>query len=315
MSVFSSAFLLFPSLSKSGSRFEKIGANWILKGSSDFFGYCMMPPQVIFSETHEPSSPRKKLLGLLSDGRFHSGTSLADELGLSRTSVWKQVAGLGELGIRIDAVSGRGYRLCRALELLDETMIRSGLEADVINEIGCFHIHDLIDSTNRCLVSALTEPGSKGAVCLAESQSAGKGRNGKSWVSPFGSNVYLSLTWHYPDGPAALSGLSLAVGVAVVRALSSLNVRDIRLKWPNDILWNEKKVGGILIEVFGDAHGPCSVIIGLGLNHAMSLDQGAAIDQQWVDLDTITHHAQPGRNLLVASLINEMLRIVSGFNQ
>ncbi|MGH8552593.1 MAG: bifunctional biotin--[acetyl-CoA-carboxylase] ligase/biotin operon repressor BirA [Methylococcales bacterium] len=261
------------------------------------------------------STSRKKLLRLLSDGRFRSGTSLANELGVSRTSVWKHIGSLCKLGIEIDAVTGRGYRLPRPLELLDETVIRSGLEANVNKRIGALHIHDRIDSTNRFLGSGLSGPESKGAICLAESQTAGKGRNGKNWISPFGNNIYLSLAWRYPDGPAALSGLSLAVGVAVVRTLSALGVPDIRLKWPNDIVWNGKKLGGILIELFGDAHGPCSVIIGLGLNCAMSPDQGAAIEQEWVDLDIITHRSQPGRNRLIASLINQILPVVAEFNQ
>ncbi len=261
------------------------------------------------------SVSRKKLLRLLSDGRFRSESFLAIELGLSRASVWKHIGDLCELGIEIDAVTGRGYRLLRPLELLDEAVIRSGLKADANKRIGAFHIHDRIDSTNRFLASVLCGPESNGSICLAESQTAGKGRNGRSWISPFGNNIYMSLALRYPDGPEALSGLSLAVGVAVVRTLSTLGVPDIRLKWPNDIVWNGKKLGGILIELFGDAHGPCSVIIGLGLNCAMSPDQGAVIEQEWVDLDTITHHSRPGRNRLVAALINEILPVVAEFNQ
>lgn len=256
----------------------------------------------------------KKLLCLLIDGQFHSGNALATELGQSRTSVWKQIERLGELGIRIDAVSGRGYRLARALELLDEHSIRSALEPERINQIGFFHIHDRIDSTNRCLASALPEMGAQAALCLAESQSAGKGRAGKNWISPFGANIYLSLAWRYAEGPAALSGMSLAVGVAAVRALYAHNIPNVRLKWPNDILCNGKKLGGILIEVFGDSHGPCDAIIGLGLNHTMSREQGATIDQQWTDLDAITNHRAPGRNLLAASLINQILRVVFNFS-
>lgn len=261
------------------------------------------------------SISRKKLLKLLSEGRFCSGSFLADELGISRASVWKQIRGLTEFGIAIDAVSGRGYRLVRPLELLDEAAIRSRLTADVNKQIGAFHIHDRIDSTNRFLSSAWSEQESNGVICLAESQTAGKGRRGKSWISPFGHNVYLSLAWRYADGLGALSGLSLAIGVAVIRALTDLGVLDIRLKWPNDIVWHGKKLGGILIELCGDAYGPCIVIIGLGLNCAISMDEGRAIEQAWVDLDTITHHAKPGRNRLIVTLINEILPIVSEFDR
>lgn len=261
------------------------------------------------------SPSRKKLLRLLSDGRFRSGNFLATELGISRTRVCTHIRGLTRLGLRIDAVPGRGYRLSRALELLDETAIRSLLARDASGRIDRFFIHDRIDSTNRFLSSIRLGPGLKSLVCLAESQTAGKGRGGKPWISPFGNNVYLSVAWRTPGGPAGLAGLSLAVGVAAVRALSALGIAGVGLKWPNDILWDGKKLGGLLIELSGDPHGPCSVVAGLGLNYAMSPDEGAAIDQEWVDLDTITNRLKPGRNRLVASLINEILPVVADFDR
>ncbi|MCI0654190.1 MAG: biotin--[acetyl-CoA-carboxylase] ligase [Methylococcaceae bacterium] len=251
----------------------------------------------------------------MSDGRFHSGNFLAKELGISRTSIWKHVSGLSGLGIPIDAVSGRGYRLVRSLELLDETLIRPALTHDVIEATGAFYIHDRIDSTNRFLSSLPAGPGLKGAICLAESQTAGKGRGGRRWISPFGNNVYMSLAWQYPGGPACVSGLSLAVGVAAVRALVAMGITDLGLKWPNDILWHGKKLGGILIELWGEAQGPCTIVVGLGLNYAMSAAEGAAIEQEWVDLDTINNRSKPGRNRLVASLINEILPAVANFDQ
>ncbi len=258
---------------------------------------------------------QKNLLRLLSDGRFCSGNFLAEELGISRASVWKQINKIAGLGIAVDAVSGRGYRLVRPLELLDETAIRSWFSTEVNERIGAFYLHDQIDSTNRFLSSETFGPELNGAICLAECQTAGKGRRRRTWISPFGNNVYLSLAWRYPGGPGSLSGLSLAIGVAVVRALRALNVDGVGLKWPNDILWNAKKLGGILIELSGDAQGPCIAVIGLGLNGAMSLEEGAAITQEWVDLDTITHHSMPGRNRLVGTLINEILPVAAEFVQ
>jgi BirA family transcriptional regulator, biotin operon repressor / biotin---[acetyl-CoA-carboxylase] ligase len=258
---------------------------------------------------------QKKLLRLLSNGRFRSGNILAEELGISRASVWKQIGKIAGSGIAIEAVSGRGYRLVRPLELLDETAIRSWLRTEVDERIGAFYLHDRIDSTNSFLSSGSFGPELNGVICLAESQSAGKGRIGRTWISPFGNNVYLSLAWRYASGPGNLSGLSLAVGVAVVRALRTLNVGGVGLKWPNDILWHGKKLGGILIELSGDAHGPCTAVIGLGLNVEMSREEGAAIAQEWVDLDTITGHSKPGRNRLVGTLINEILPVAAEFDQ
>lgn len=276
-----------------------------------------MPTESTFISTclMDLSDSRKKLLRLLSGGGFCSGSFLADQLGTSRTTVWKQIGSLTEFGLEIDAVSGRGYRLIRPLELLDEGRIRSQLKASVNKRIREFYIHDQIDSTNRFLSSKLSESGTHGSICLAESQTAGKGRGGRTWVSPFGHNIYFSLAWRYSGGPASVSGLSLAIGVSVVRALSALGISDLGLKWPNDVLWNGKKLGGILIELSGDTHGPCAVVVGLGLNYAMSRDVGAAICQEWVDLDTITHASNPGRNQLVASLINEILPAVAEFDQ
>ena len=263
----------------------------------------------------ELTSSQKKLLLLLSDGRFRSGSFLAGKLGISRTGVWKHINNLSELGLEIHAVSGRGYKLERSLELLDEGAIRSSLKADVRARIGAFSVHDRIDSTNRFLSDRSTDAGPNGAICLAESQTAGKGRNGRSWISPFGNNIYLSLAWQYPGGPASLSGLSLAVGVAVVRALAASGIDGLGLKWPNDILWEGKKLGGILIEVSGEVQGPCTVVIGLGLNYKMSKGQGEAIDQDWIDLETISPESKPGRNHLAAALINEILPAVSQFDR
>lgn len=205
--------------------------------------------------------------------------------------------------------------MVRPLELLDEDIIRSHLKPRALEHIGAIYIHDRIDSTNCFLRSAIAESEVSGIICLAESQTAGKGRSGRRWISPFGHNVYFSLAWQYPSGPANVSGISLAIGVAVIRALTLLGISDLGLKWPNDILWKGKKLGGILIEVSGDINGPCKVIIGLGLNTLMSREEGAEIDQDWVDLETITHSSSPNRNYLVATLINETLPLVAEYDK
>ncbi len=259
--------------------------------------------------------PQKKLLRLLSPDTFCSGSFLAGRLSTSRTAVWNYIGNLRAMGIDIDAVSGRGYRLSAPLELLEEIRIRSGLMRGVDECIGTFFIHDQIGSTNDFLNGSLDRCDAAVLVCLAEAQTAGKGRSGKTWVSPFGKNIYLSLGWKYFAGPSMVSGLSLAIGVAVLRVLAAAGIPELGLKWPNDIYWRGRKLGGILVELSGDMHGPCYVVAGLGLNYWMSPEQGAAIDQLWVDLDGIVDTAKPGRNDLVAALLNELVPVITEFDE
>jgi BirA family biotin operon repressor/biotin-[acetyl-CoA-carboxylase] ligase len=263
---------------------------------------------------------QKKLLSLLADGKFHSGTVLANTLNISRSAIWKQIESLSsEYGVEIIAVSGKGYKLNRPLELLSETQIKSGLSQQSAELLSNLEIYQQIDSTNRYLVERAQTATASGLVCFAESQTAGKGRRGRQWVSPFGSNIYLSILWRFQNDPASISGLSLAVGVAVIRALRELGLTDIGLKWPNDIYWQQKKLGGILIEVSGEAGGSCSAVIGLGLNLYLPEKETASITQPWVDLEQI-RTASPlkdsqscSRNYISSLLLNHLLPVIAHF--
>lgn len=261
----------------------------------------------------EFASTRQKLLHLMADGAFHSGTELAKALGVSRTAVWKQMHDLELLGLDVSAVAGKGYRLSRPLELLDANSIIALLEPATRGLISSLEIFREIDSTNRYLATLADKGVQGGAVCLAETQTAGRGRRGKSWVSPLSSNVYLSLLWRFQKGPAAISGLSLAAGVAVMRALKGAGVPGAGLKWPNDIYWQRKKLGGILAEVSGESHGPCSAVLGLGLNFYLPRRTAESIGQPWVDLSQIMGSALPSRNGLIAALLNELAPITADF--
>ncbi|MGY6274175.1 bifunctional biotin--[acetyl-CoA-carboxylase] ligase/biotin operon repressor BirA [Methylomonas sp. MgM2] len=258
----------------------------------------------------------KRLLNLLGDGRFHSGTDLAGVLAVSRTAVWKHLQVLAQLGVEVVAVSGKGYKLQRPLQLLDRRQLDAYLDESAGALISLLEIHAVMPSTNAYLSEIACRTHESGRVCLAEYQTAGKGRRGRSWVSPFGHNIYLSVLWHYPDGPAAIAGLSLAVGVAVVKALHRIGATDVGLKWPNDIYWQERKLGGVLIEVSGESGGPCDAVIGLGLNLYLPEQQAETIDRVWVDLEQILGESVAGRrNRLVALLLNEMLPLIAGFDQ
>ena len=249
----------------------------------------------------------------MADGGFHSGAELAKRLQISRSSVWKQLYALSELGLESSAVTGKGYRLNRPIELLDNFKINKALSIDAKLFISRVEIYDQIESTNNYLVKLAQENPASGIVCLAEYQSSGRGRRGRTWVSPFGSNIYLSVLWRFEKGPAAISGLSLAAGIAVVRALKQLSIKGIGLKWPNDIYWQEKKLGGILIDVSGETDGPCVAVIGIGLNIFIPEQQALGIDQGWTDLTQIMGQTGFSRNELAASLLNELLPVIAHF--
>lgn len=254
------------------------------------------------------SETRRKILECLSEGEVVSGVAIGESLGVSRTAVWKHLQQLQEWGVPIEKVKGRGYRIGSGMELLSRSRIDSAMSAESIALLENLELLEHIDSTNTFARQRVEQGVGSGYVCLAERQSQGRGRLGRQWVSPFGRNIYLSATWEFHDGVSALEGLSLAVGVAVCRAIQMLGVADVNLKWPNDILVNGRKVGGILLEMLGDPVGICQVVVGIGINFAMPGD--ADIDQPWADLaeyDAVT------RNGLAAQLLTELLPLLSTY--
>lgn len=250
------------------------------------------------------------LLRRLADGGWHSGTVLAGQLGLSRAAVWKQVRGLARWGVEIQAQRTHGYRLAGGLDLLDEARLRAALAGSPAAHAP-LQLHDTLPSTNAELLARIGV-GQGGGVCLAEHQSAGRGRRGRSWHSPFGRNLYLSVAHVYDSGPAALAGLSLAIGVAVAERLSGLGVSDLGLKWPNDLLCGEKKLGGILIELQGDTHGPCWAVAGIGLNVNMDHALADAIAQPWTSLSRASGRAWD-RTVLAAQVVAAVAQVMAHF--
>lgn len=260
------------------------------------------------------SSTLKQLLILLADGEFHSGTQLAESMQMSRSAIWKHLQALSALNLEVSAVSGKGYRLNQPLQLLDAALINGHLSPYTRQLISQLQLHDQIDSTNAHLLALAKQGQASGCVCVAEHQTAGRGRRGRQWVSPFGQNVYLSVLWHYQNGPAAIAGLSLALGVGVVRALQALGLNEVGLKWPNDIYYQQRKLAGILVEVSGESGGPCHAVIGLGLNLYLSAQQAVGIEQAWTDLASVigeNWHQQ--RNYLLALLLNQLLPVIANF--
>jgi BirA family biotin operon repressor/biotin-[acetyl-CoA-carboxylase] ligase len=259
---------------------------------------------------------QKKIITLLADGEFHSDTVLADLLGISPAAAYKQLNQLAqELDLNMAVISDKGFQLDRPLELLTPEKIVSALEEQNHAFISALEIHDQIDSTNRYLVEQTRHQAICGLVCFAEQQTAGKGRRGREWVSPFGHNIYLSIAWHYQQsGYATIAGLSLAVGVAVIRALTELQLHGFGLKWPNDIYSGGKKLGGILIEVSGEADGACDVVIGVGLNLFLPESKAETITQAWTDISKMTGQ-YPSRNVLAGKLLNQLLPLLANYEQ
>lgn len=251
------------------------------------------------------------ILQLLADGKFHSGSALGTALGVSRSAVWKQVRQLQALGLEVQAVRGRGYRLAQALDLLDAEAIRAQLPDTTRARLQRLDVLLDLDSTNRFVRAAGPVAGH---ACLAERQTAGRGRRGRTWVSPLGANIYLSLAWRFWGSASALGGLSLAAGVAAARALLRIGVDDVGLKWPNDLWRRQRKLGGVLLELSGEAAGPCDVVVGVGINVAMPSAAGAMVDQPWIDLRSILDPV-PERNRMAALLLDELVVALVAYEQ
>lgn len=253
------------------------------------------------------------LLGLLADGEFHSGESLAAQLGISRAAIWKRIAGIEALGLGVERRSGRGYRLCGGIELLDPQRIRDALPEELRTHVARIDVHGVVTSTNDVLLQELRSGAAPHAVvCLAERQTSGRGRRGRGWMSPYGSSIYLSLAWRFERDVGALEGLSLATGIAAVQALAQCGVGGVGLKWPNDLFAGGAKLGGILIELDGELSGPVTAVIGIGINLRLPREAAATIDQPWTDLETLAGRAV-GRNELVAALISSCFTLLPRF--
>ncbi|MGR5279652.1 bifunctional biotin--[acetyl-CoA-carboxylase] ligase/biotin operon repressor BirA [Vibrio rotiferianus] len=239
-------------------------------------------------------SAKLHILKALSDGDFHSGEALGQELGISRAAIAKHIKGLNDWGVDIYRIQGRGYQLAHPLQALDEVKLQAKLSSQI-------ELISVIDSTNQYLLERVSES-EKGRVCLAEYQAKGRGRRGRQWVSPFGTNLYLSMYWRLDAGMAAAMGLSLVVGIAAVEAIESMGIQGVKLKWPNDIYYQDKKLAGILVEMSGQAGGAAHLVIGMGLNIGMP-DLQPDIDQPWTTLNQVSDGIAIDRTQLAINLI------------
>lgn len=249
-------------------------------------------------------------LRLLADGNFHSGETMARALGVTRSAVWYGIREISGAGFQVEKVHGRGYRLERAVSLLDAGLIRR--DAAVHAAGISLDICDTVDSTNTQLMLRAAAGAGSGLALAAEAQTAGRGRRGRVWQSGIGSTLTFSLLWRFAQGARELAGLSLAVGVALARVLRKAGAREAQLKWPNDVVLPGGKLAGILIEMQGDVLGPSAAVIGIGINVRADPRVFAAVDQPVADLETATG-AVVDRNRLLASLLAELAAVLQGF--
>jgi BirA family biotin operon repressor/biotin-[acetyl-CoA-carboxylase] ligase len=250
------------------------------------------------------------VLRLLGDGEFHSGEDMARALNTSRANVWHALKHTAQTGVTLFRVRGRGYCLADQIDWLSHDQV---MRTPGVSKVFRLHILDTVDSTNDWVTREAQLGAKSGFVGAAEWQRRGRGRLGRAWHSALGSALTFSLLWRFREGAGSLSGLSLAVSVAVVRALARAGVRKIFLKWPNDILWQHRKLAGILIEISGDALGPTAVVIGIGINIKLGSRMKAEIDQAACDLadtgSTVT------RSALLAYLLTELAEVLDSFSE
>lgn len=238
-----------------------------------------------------------KIMAILADGEFHSGEQLGQELGMSRAAINQHLKILETWGVSTYRVTGKGYCLSEPINLLDERIISQQYHTENVEVIP------VIDSTNQYLLDSI-DTLTTGDVCLAEYQQAGRGRRGGKWFSPFGANLYLSMYWRLEQGPAAAMGLSLVVGIVIAETLVQFGCHDVKVKWPNDLYINNRKLAGILVEMTGKTGDVAHIVIGAGINIAMKSDTTSSIDQSWTSLyqeDVITD-----RNALSAAIITNL---------
>lgn len=247
-----------------------------------------------------------KLVAILADGEFHSGEQIGETLGMSRAAINKHIQTLKEWGLDVFTVTGKGYCLPAPVQLLDEAEINQNLEQQGLAVIP------VIDSTNQYLLERMSSL-TTGDACVAEYQQAGRGRRGRQWFSPFGANLYLSMYWRLEQGPAAAMGLSLVIGIVIAEVLQKLGAEGVRVKWPNDLYLNDRKLAGILVEMTGKTGDAAQIVFGAGINLKMRTPDANVVNQGWINLQEagITIN----RNELVSLLVNQLRHSLRDFER
>jgi len=245
---------------------------------------------------------KHKIVQILADGEFHSGEVIGDILGISRAAVSGNIKNLSNIGLDIYSVTGKGYQLAGGLTLLKLENIKQNY--DLPHKL---ELYPIIPSTNEYLMGLIKSKTDllDGHTVLAECQTKGRGRRGRTWQSPYGSHVYLSQYRTMDSGLSAASGLSIAIGLAVIKTINQFTNLHCQLKWPNDVLVEGKKIAGILVEAEGQTDGVCHLVVGVGINVNMPTSSADSIEQPWTDLNTISDE-RIDRNVFIAKLLEQL---------
>lgn len=256
----------------------------------------------------------KKLIQILSNGEFHSGERLGEQLSLTRSAIWKLVKQLSAWDLEIESITNKGYRITSGLSLLETAKILPFVEKKQQSQLAQIELFDSLPSTNDYLLNLKSK---HNHACFSEKQTLGKGRRGRTWISPFAKNIYLSLLWHFEKDLSELSSLSIAIAVSVIDTLQQFGVtQKLGIKWPNDVLCENHKLAGILVELSGTTNDVCSAVIGVGLNVHMSNAtlNSQNITQPWTSLQSLIDQ-KIDRNKLAGMLLNNLIETASVFQK
>ena len=258
--------------------------------------------------------PYIDVLNQLEHTRYHSGQDLAKLFGVTRATIHNCILRIIAMGIAVDRVRGKGYKLLAPLDLLDAALIKSQLTSSVKKGLTQLEILHEVDSTNRYINDYSLPEAKHFSVVLAEMQSAGKGRRGREWVSPYGANIYMSVLWPLQKSLSEVGGLSPLLSMCLLHALQGMGVTGLGLKWPNDIYCHNKKLAGLLIECSGEVNGASKMVIGIGVNVRMSQQANIKIDQAWTDIISHTSNKAITRNEIAAQLLNHLYDALCEFD-
>lgn len=251
-----------------------------------------------------------EVLRLLEDGKSHSGETIGRTIGITRETVSNALDNIERFGLEVERVRGRGYRLVTPVQWLKRDLITRHLGRHA--GVYAIEVVDETESTNDDLIARAAQGAPSGTVRVAELQTAGRGRHGRSWHSGLGGALTFSLLWRFEQGPGFLSGLSLAVGVALMRTLRREGLAEAKLKWPNDVLWRHLKIAGILIELVGEVMGPTCAVIGAGINVRLHESVIANIDQPVTDCTRAGLTVE--RNQLLGGVLAELANVLDQFS-
>lgn len=253
-----------------------------------------------------------QLMTLLNDGEFHSGSELGEKLNISRNAVNKYIKNLIAHDIDIESHKGIGYRLKIQTPMLDAKMIKNHVSnKDILGNLEILHT---VNSTNDYL-KAKTRSKNKIDFCFAEEQTQGRGRFGRYWHSPFATNLYFSFSWSTQKDITELLGLSLIISLSVLQGIKAAGIDDeILIKWPNDLIYQGKKLAGMLLEIEAESHGFSNIMTGVGINVNMLEIEKNTITNSWTSLAQITNKICD-RNLIAGSIIEMILKNISLFDK